>query len=49
MPHKQICWVGWGRGVFAEEKKNYEDGNQTKNFIKAKTGNNLYYRGEKHY
>jgi len=36
-------------GGFLEEKKNYEDGIQTENFIGMKIGNDLYYRGEKHY
>jgi len=31
------------------EKKNYEDGNQTENFIGAKTENDIYYRDENHY
>jgi len=31
------------------EKKNYKDANQTENFIGAKTGNDIYYRSEKHY
>ena len=31
------------------EKKNYEDTNLTENFIGVKTGNDIYYRGEKHY
>jgi len=31
------------------EKKNFEDANQTENFIGAKTGYDIYYRGEKHY
>jgi len=38
-----------GEGCFPEEKKFYKDANQTENFISAKTGNDLYYRGEKHY
>jgi len=38
-----------GEGGFPEKKKFYEDENQTENFIRAKTGNGLYYRGEKHY
>jgi len=38
-----------GGGGFSGKKINYEDGIQTKNFIGVKTGNNLYYRGEKHY
>jgi len=38
-----------GRGFSGRKKKIYEDGNQTENFIRAKTGNCLYYRGEKHY
>jgi len=48
VPRQQICTVIWGRGVF-RKKKNYEDANQTENFIGAKTRNNLYYRDEKHY
>jgi len=37
-------------GVFRKEKKKfYEDENQTENFIEAKTGNDLYYRGEKYF
>ena len=48
VPRQQICTVIWGRGVF-RKKKFYEDANQTENFIGAKTGNDLYYRGEKHY
>jgi len=31
------------------EKKYYKDANQTENFIGAKTGNDIYYRSEKHY
>jgi len=27
----------------------YQDANQTENFIGAKTGNDIYYRSEKHY
>jgi len=38
-----------GEGGFPKKKKIYEDGNHTENFIRAKTGNDLYYRGEKHY
>jgi len=38
-----------GEGCFLEEKKFYKDANQTGNFIRAKTENDLYYRGEKHY
>jgi len=34
---------------FPEEKKFNKDANQTENFIRAKTGYDLYYRGEKHY
>jgi len=34
--------------VFSREK-NYENANQTENFIGAKTENDIYYRGEKHY
>jgi len=34
---------------FPEKKKFYKDANQTENFTGAKTENNLYYRGEKHY
>jgi len=44
---QQICTVIWGRGVLWK-KKFYKDANQTENFIRAKTGNDLYYRGEKH-
>jgi len=36
-------------GCFPEEKKNYEDGIQTENFIGTKIGNDIYYKGEKHY
>jgi len=36
-----------GGGYFG--KKNYEDANQTENFIGANIGNDIYYRGEKHY
>ena len=49
VPRQQICTVIWGRGVFQKKKKIYEDGIQTENFIGVKTGNDLYYRGEKHY
>jgi len=38
-----------GGGGILEGKKNYEDANQTENFIGTKTGNDIYYRGEKHY
>jgi len=38
----------YGGGVFSG-KKFYEDANQTENFIGAKIGNDIYYRGEKHY
>jgi len=39
-----------GGGVFSEEKKKfYKDANQTENFIREKTGKDLYYRGENHY
>jgi len=38
-----------GGGVFSGKKKFYKDANQTENFIGAKTENDLYYRGEKHY
>jgi len=34
---------------FSEKKKFYNDANQTENFTGAKTGNDLYYMGEKHY
>jgi len=47
VPRQQICTVIWGMGVFPK-KKFYEDANQTEN-LKAKTGNGLYYRSEKHY
>jgi len=47
-PHMRIWWVGWRRGVF-RKKKFYKDANQTENFTGAKTENDLYYRGEKHY
>jgi len=40
--------LDWGGGIL-KRKKNYEDANQTKNFIWPKTGNDIYYRGEKHY
>ena len=30
-PRKQICWVGWGKGVFWK-KMFYKDANQTENF-----------------
>jgi len=36
-----------GEGYFG--KKNYEDANQTENFMRVKTGNDVYYMGEKHY
>jgi len=39
----------YGGGVFFENFFFYKDINQTENFIGAKTENNLYYRGEKHY
>jgi len=38
-----------GGGVFSGKKKFYKDANQTENFTGAKTENDLYYRGEKHY
>jgi len=38
-----------GEGCFPEKKKFYKDANQTKNFIGAKTLNDLYYKGKKHY
>jgi len=38
-----------GGGGFSGKKFFYKDGNQTENFIRAKTENGLYYRGEKHY
>jgi len=44
-PRIRFYWDGWG----ILEKKNYEDANQTKNFIGAKTRNDIYYKGEKHY
>jgi len=34
---------------FPEKKKFYKDANQTENLTGAKTGNDLYYKGEKHY
>jgi len=37
-------------GVFSRRKKRfYKGANQTENFIGAKTRNDIYYRGEKHY
>ena len=37
-------------GCFPKRKKKfYKDANQTENFIRAKTKNDLYYRGKKHY
>jgi len=39
----------YGGGVFFGKKKFYKDANQTENFIRAKIGNDLYYRGEKQY
>jgi hypothetical protein len=38
-----------GGGVFSGKKNFYKGANRTKNFIRVKTGNGLYYRGEKHY
>ena len=38
-----------GGGGYSGKKKLYEDANQTKNFIGAKTRNDIYYMGEKHY
>ena len=39
-----------GEGCFPEEKKKfYKDANQIENFTRAKTRNDLYYSGEKHY
>jgi len=38
-----------GEGGFPKKKIIYEDGNQTENFTGAKTENDLYYKGEKHY
>ena len=38
-----------GGGVFYGKKKFYKDANQTENFTEAKTRNDLYYRGGKHY
>jgi len=35
-------------GVF-RKKKNYMGANQTENFTRMKTGNDIYYRDEKHY
>jgi len=39
----------YGGGVYSRKKMFYMDANQTENFIRAKTGNDLYYRDEKHY
>jgi len=36
-------------GCFLGKKKFYKDANQTENFIRVKTGNEIYFRGEKHY
>jgi len=36
------------RGGYSR-KKNYEDTNLTENFMGVKTGNDIYYMGEKHY
>jgi len=38
-----------GGEVFSEKKQIYKGPNQTENFIGAKTGNDIYYRGEKHF
>jgi len=38
-----------GGGGYSGKKKLYEDANQIENFIGAKIGNDIYYRGEKHY
>jgi len=37
------------QGVILEKKKSYKVGIQTKNFAGGKIGNDLYYRGVKHY
>jgi len=39
-----------GEGCIPEKKiKIYKGANQTENFTMVKTGNYIYYRGEKHY
>jgi len=39
-----------GGGMFSGRKKKFDkDANQTENLIRAKTENDLYYKGEKHY
>jgi len=38
-----------GGGGYSGKKINYEDANQTGNFIWVKTENDIYDRGEKHY
>jgi len=38
-----------GGGGFSRKKDFYEDGIQTENFIRTKTRNDIYYRGENHY
>jgi len=38
-----------GEGGIPKRKKKYKGTNQTENFIGVKIGNDIYYRGEKHY
>jgi len=47
-PHRHVWWVGWRMGVF-QKKKIYKAANQTENFTGVKTGNDIYYRGDKRY
>jgi len=38
-----------GGGVKTGKKKNYKDANETEIFTGVKTGNDIYYKSEKHY
>jgi len=49
VPRQQICTIIWGRGVFRKKKKVLQGYKSNRKFYRAKTRNDLYYRGEKHY
>jgi len=38
-----------GEGVFQKKKIFYKVANQTKNYTRLKTENDIYYKGGKHY
>jgi len=38
-----------GKGGIPKKNIFYKGANQTENFTRVKTKNNIYYRGEKHY